>query len=229
MKLQDKHKAFAVKSYAKFMTRAEVVDAFIQEFPDDLPKPPIQKPEYPKTTKYIGKDLNETDQQIHKQEYMNDNYDQYYRSYQTLYGNEAKEKFDQDSQKIVAQIETDYQDKIKRLLDGIHSKNLAEYQEQLDQHQQKLKTELSNQLRVYNITHTRFPIKYRGLFNQTTREYLSKLRTDSDENVAQELRTLYAYIKRRILQGENPSELNQDIKLAHTLLKTIATSTSVSL
>ncbi|MYF98680.1 hypothetical protein F4212_06030 [Candidatus Poribacteria bacterium] len=226
MKLQDKHRAFAVKSYAKLMTNAEVTDAFMQEFPDDLPKPSIQKPEYPKTTKYFGKDLNETEQQLEKQEYMNDKYNECYRSYQTLYGDEAKAKFDQDSQKIVAQIETDYQAKIKQQLDSIHSKNLEKYQEQLDQHHQKLRTELSNQLRVYNVTHPRFPLKYQELFNQTTREYLSKLRTSSNETVAQELQTLYAYVKRRILQGENPDELTSDIKLAHTLLKTIATSTS---
>ena len=222
MQFQDKHKTFAVKSFAKLMTRAEVVNAFIQEFPDDLPKPSIQKPEYPKTTQSFGKDLNETEQQAEKQEYMNDKYNQHYRSYQTLYGDEAKAKFDQDSQKIVAQIETDYQDRTKRLLDGIHSKNLAEYQEQLDQHQQKLKTELSNQLRFYNVTHPRFPLKYQELFNQTTREYLSKLRHAGNETVAQELQTLYAYVKRRILQGENPDKLTSDIKLAHTLLKTIA-------
>ena len=230
MKFQDKHKQFAVKSFAKLMTNAEVVDAFIQEFPDDLPKPSIQKPEYPKTTILYGEHLTETEQQLDKQKYMNDKYNEHYKSYQSLYGDEAKEKFDQAAQKIVAEIEIDYRDKTKKELDRIHSNNIAAYQQQLDQHQQKLRTELSNQLRFYNITHTRFPIKYQQLFNQTTREYLSKLltdnNTDSDKNVAHELRTLYAYVKRRILQGENPSELNQNIKLAHTLLKTIATNPS---
>ena len=39
MKLQEKHKEFAVKCFARFMTRSEVVDAFIEEFSDDLPQP----------------------------------------------------------------------------------------------------------------------------------------------------------------------------------------------
>ena len=46
MKLQEKHKEFAGTCYARFMNRTEVVEAFIEEFADDLPKPP-PVPEFP--------------------------------------------------------------------------------------------------------------------------------------------------------------------------------------
>ena len=45
MKGQEKHKQFAVKCYARFLTRTEVVEAFLEEFADDLPPPP-EHPEF---------------------------------------------------------------------------------------------------------------------------------------------------------------------------------------
>ena len=40
MKLNEQHKEFAVKCFARFMTRTEVVKAFLKEFENDLPPPP---------------------------------------------------------------------------------------------------------------------------------------------------------------------------------------------
>ena len=40
MKLTEKHREFAVKCFAKFMTRTETTNAFMQEFAHDLPPPP---------------------------------------------------------------------------------------------------------------------------------------------------------------------------------------------
>ena len=37
MKLNEQHKEFAVKCFARFMTRTEVVKAFLKEFENDLP------------------------------------------------------------------------------------------------------------------------------------------------------------------------------------------------
>ena len=34
MKLEEKHRQFAVKCFAQFMTRTEVTDAFLEEFSD---------------------------------------------------------------------------------------------------------------------------------------------------------------------------------------------------
>ena len=40
MILKEKHKEFAVKSYANFMQPSDIIDAFMQQFHDDIPKPP---------------------------------------------------------------------------------------------------------------------------------------------------------------------------------------------
>ena len=40
MKLTEKHREFAVKCFAKFMTRTETTNAFMQEFAHELPPPP---------------------------------------------------------------------------------------------------------------------------------------------------------------------------------------------
>ena len=37
MKLEEKHKEFVVKCFARFMTLTNIVDAFLEEFEDDLP------------------------------------------------------------------------------------------------------------------------------------------------------------------------------------------------
>ena len=36
MKLEERHKEFAVKCYARFMRPAEVIDAFMEEFVTDI-------------------------------------------------------------------------------------------------------------------------------------------------------------------------------------------------
>ena len=39
MKLEEKHKEFVVKCFARFMTLTEILGAFMEEFEDDLPPP----------------------------------------------------------------------------------------------------------------------------------------------------------------------------------------------
>ena len=53
MKLQEHHKEFAVKCFAKYMQRSDVADAFMLEFEHDLPKPP-PPPEPPNFEKEIA-------------------------------------------------------------------------------------------------------------------------------------------------------------------------------
>ena len=36
MRLQEKHKEFVVQGYASFMPRTEIVDAFMEEFNDEI-------------------------------------------------------------------------------------------------------------------------------------------------------------------------------------------------
>ena len=192
----------------------------MQEFEHDLPKPTIKKPEYPTT---------DFEQQYDKQAYIDNGLKGHYESYQTKYGDEAETKYNQDLDTIRQQVEDDFQRNAKKLRDQTYEKELKAYNVQLDDHIQKLRTDLSNQLRVYNITHSRFPLKYRQIYEQTQREYLSKILTEPNHNedqIIQELLTLYGFIKRRILKGEITQDLSSDVKLAHTLLKTIASTRS---
>ena len=39
MQLNENHREFTLKCFAKYMTFREVVDTFIREFKDDLPQP----------------------------------------------------------------------------------------------------------------------------------------------------------------------------------------------
>ncbi len=44
MIFEERHKEFAVKCFARFMTISAIVDAFKEEFHDDIPKPaPVQQ------------------------------------------------------------------------------------------------------------------------------------------------------------------------------------------
>jgi len=227
MKLEEKHKQFTVKLFAKMMTRAEVVEAFMQEFEEELPKPPIQEPEYPSNVDQENNDETDINRIIDRDQHYNDCLLRYDRTYRRLYGNDAKTRLEQDLPKLREQIEKDYQEQQKMHLDKIHNENLAEYKQQLQLHRKKLRSSISTQLRRYNISHNQFPLKYRELFYQTHKEYLAKLLTDSNTNtddITIELKTLYGYIKKRLLQGEHPKETNTTIRLAHTLLKTIASN-----
>ena len=219
MKLQDKHKQFAVKSFAKMMSCAEVTTAFMQEFEHELPKPSIKKPEYPTT------DI----EQHEREKFIQDALAIEQLKHLAEYDSQGRAMFEQNLDKIHEQIEIDLQEHFKQLRDQTHNENLQAYNEQLEEHTQKLRADISNQLRVYNISHSRFPLKYRQIYDQTQREYLSKLLTDpntNEDHITQELQTLYGFIKRRIIQGESTRDLPSDIKLAHTLLKTIATTKS---
>ena len=200
------------------MTRAEVTATFMQEFEHDLPKPSIKKPEYPTT---------DFEQVYDKQAYTDNELKGHYERYQSKYGDEAETKYNQDLDTIRQQVEDDFQRNAKQLRDETYKKELQTYNEQLEKHIEKLREDISSQLRFYNISHSRFPLKYRQIYEQTLREYLAKLLTKPNANedqIIQELLTLYGFIKRRILQGEPFRDISTDIKLAHTLLKTIATT-----
>lgn len=170
MKLQEKHKEFAVTCYARFMTRTEVVEAFIEEFADDLPEPlPLAE---------IEQSYKPTD-------------------------NLAEDK----------------------------RKHLANHQNVVKNHNKKVKRNLSNQLRRFNITHRQFPDKYCTLFDQIRMEYFSSYRSESLENtddVALELETLYGYVKQRIFNEANPKEIMNHVNLAHKILRTIVTCHAIS-
>ncbi len=150
MKLQDKHREFAVKCYAKFMNTNATIDAFKEEFKDDIPKPaPLQQQQ----------DINQ-------------------------------------------------------------------YHQEVKQHQRDIKNQLYYQLRRYDITHNEFPKKYRELFHQIRKEYLTCYlleQLQDEDTITNELETIYGFIKQRLFQNINSERTTENVKLAHSLLKTIAT------
>ena len=123
MRLQEKHKEYAVKCYARFMTRSEVVEAFIEEFADDLPEPPPVS-EFP----YGEEDYKDDDSieaKLAKDNFIADRLADYGARYEKAYRNNSLEKFNEDLDKIHAEIEQVYNRK---------NDFLEDKQKHLDQH-----------------------------------------------------------------------------------------------
>ena len=227
MKFEEKHKQFAVKCFAKFMTRTEVTDAFLEEFADDLPQPPPMQ-QLPKLHQNQEQQNNDqcTEDQFNKEEYFAVSFDELKEKYVHLYGNEAYIKYNQDLPKLQEQVEIEYAQLIEQDYDKLHTQYLKEYQNQVDKHERDIRIEISNQLRRFNITHPKFSQKYRELFNQTRNEYFARYRNESlknDDNVTIELETLYGYIKQQIFEVSDEKDATTNVRLAHNILKTIAT------
>ena len=227
MKLEEKHKQFAVKCFAQFMTRTEVTDAFLKEFPDDLPPPPPvqQLPMLHEKQQQHSNDQSIGDQ-LDKDEYFAVSFDELKEKYEYLYGNEADSKFNQDLPKLQEQIELEYAQIVELKQNELQTQHLREYQNQVDEHQQKIRIEISNQLRRFDIKHPKFSQKYSELFNQTRNEYLERYRNENlkdDDNVTIELETLYGYIKQQIFEVSDKKDATTNVRLAHNILKTIAT------
>ena len=222
MKLHEKHKEFAVKCYAKFMKTTEVIDAFIEQFANDLPQPPPQ----PEINSY-EQEIESIDYQFNRDEYVAKNMVIVEQRYINTYGDQAHKKMEQDYQKLIEDLQNDFdlkwrKDRVK-LIDDL----LYNHQLEIDSHYRKLKTELSNQLRRLNITHTQFPEKYRQLFNQTRSEFFQRHRNDilsHHNNIRNELETIYGYVKDLIFQEKVPKEAIKHVNAAHNILKTIATN-----
>ena len=227
MKLEEKHKKYAIKCFARFIARTEVVDAFMEEFTDDLPKPPAMT-EFPYNEEdYADYDLVES--KLAKEGFITTQLAEYELRYEEIYEDDAIKKFKEDLETLRAQIEQLYDPKEDFARDK--QKHVTNYQEEVRKHREKVKRDLSNQLRRLNITHSQFPEKYRNLFNQARKEYFSGYRSESlqnSDNVALELETLYGYAKQRIFNEENEKEVMKHITLAHQILKTIVAHNAVN-
>ena len=228
MKLDEKHKEFAVKCYAQFMTRTEVTNAFIQEFAHDLPPPPPEPPEPPDSEQQNSS----IDDELEKEEYIAKYLEEFEERYQNTYEYEAEKKFEQDTPKLREQLENDYVNACQEEHDKERTQqHLAVYQKEVQNHKEEVKRNLSDRLRRLNITHRQFPEKYRDLFNQTRKEYFVSYRTENlqnPDNIILELETLYGYVKQRVFQEVNPKEAIKHVNLAHNILKTIATCNAIN-
>ena len=104
--------------------------------------------------------------------------------------------------------------------------DINQYHQEVEQHQRDIKNQLYYQLRRYDITHNEFPKKYRDLFHQTRKEYLTCYlleQLQDEDTITNELETIYGFIKQRLFQNINSERTTENVKLAHSLLKTIAT------
>ena len=100
-----------------------------------------------------------------------------------------------------------------------------EYHYQVEQHNKIIKEKLYHQLRRYDITHRDFPQKYRELFNQFRREYITIYLLEdiaSQDSICNELQALYGFVRQQIFQSMNSNLTTYNIITAKSLLETIA-------
>ena len=202
------------------MKTNDVVQALIEEFAHELPQPPPP----PKLLDY-EKEIEGIDYQYNRDEYVAKQMVVMEQRYIKTYGNKAQVKLEQDYQRLIEDLEKDFdldwrEDREKLINDQLHKYVLEERD-----FYKKLSSELSNQLRRLNITHTQFPDKYRKLFNETRAEFFKCQYNENllnNQNILNELETIYAYVKNLIFQEEIPAEAIKQVNMAHNLLKTIA-------
>ena len=199
MILQEHHKTFAVKCFAHFMTRNEVVIAFMNEFPEDLPKSPTESNEnlsaneQAKIDNHIAKEL-----------------DQYKGFYLRTDFNRGIQKFKKDLPKLTEEIVKKYHEPRDKEID--------------EEHKRKVKRKISDQIRRYNIDHIEFPKKYKELFEQTRQEYVNHLLNIENENgdfLKKELQKMFAITEKQLCVEKDPNKILAIIRLKLQLLNTM--------
>ena len=218
MTLKEKHKQFVVISYARFMKLTDIVDAFIEEFQDELPT--LEIPETLNVDEIMAKPLN--DSELHsRSEFIAAYLKKNLKAFDEEYGKEADKKLNESA---LAAFNAHRKDRY------IKNYKLYYTQKRAD-HERQLRQELFNQFRRLNINHRQFPEKYRDLFNQTRDEFCANYRTSNlmtSTNIAQELETLYGYQKQRLFQAEDSEEATKHVTLAHQILKTLVACNAIN-
>ena len=214
MKLEEKHKEFVVKCFARFMTLTEIVDAFLEEFEDDLPSPDMS--DIPTLDQWMADLLIDEIEQEEKLRFINAFIERNQEEYKEEYGDEADEKLNQEALE-----EYDFDCEMAHI--GYCNKRR---EETLAKHEKQFQENLFNRFRRLDIDHRQFPDKYKALFHNTRDEFCANYRIPDlnvPENVVRELETLYGFQKQRIFQHRNSKDVMQHITLAHQILKTIIT------
>ena len=218
MKLKEKHKQFVVISFARFMKLTDIIDAFIEEFEDELP--PLEIPETLNIDEIMAEPLN--DSQLHsRSEFIAAYLKKNLKAFDEKYGKETDKKLNESA---LAAFDAYRKDRYIKNYQLYYTKERADYERQLRQ-------ELFNQFRRLDINHRQFPEKYRDLFNQTRDEYCANYRTSNlmtSANIAQELETLYGYQKQRLFQAEDAEEATKHVTLAHQILKTLVACNAIN-
>ena len=220
MKLQENHKEFAVRCYAKYMKTIDIVDAFMEKFQHDLPQPPPE-PEPPN----YEQEVTGIDYQFNRDEFIAKNMENVEKRYIKTYGDQAGKKLEEDSEKLIEEFGNDFEKDWEKVRQRKRNEQMDKYETEVNNYNRSLKNNLSNQLRRLNITHTQFPEKYRQLFNQTRSEFFqSHINEDllNNKNIRHELEIIYGYVKNLIFQEKTPQEVLRHVDRAHNILKTIA-------
>ena len=218
MRMKEQHKQFAVKCYAKFMKTSDVVDAFVLEFENDLPKP--------KPLPNLEQITTDEQYENEKQQYVEKKLQILRNQYIEKHGKQAEEKFLQEIPAFEQLLRDEYDQSFKQ--DYINKKMndiLNRYNDSVEEHFMKLTAELSNQLCRLNIRHSRFPHKYRSLFIQTRKEFIKSHRNDNlqqNQEIRNELETIYGYVKELMFKEELPRNSVKHADMALKILKAIA-------
>ncbi len=214
MKLEEKHKVFVVEHFARFMKLTDIVEAFMEEFEEDLP--PFKGAEIC-SVQELFEGLLEIDEDGEKQEFIEKFIEAHTEEFQEAYGDEA-------DQKLNARALEEYEDDRQAEARNYHNQLQREAEEGRQRHLKDLQQNLFNRFRRLDIDHPQFPKKYRALFQKTRKEYCENYRIQAlsnPQNLATELETLYGYQKQLIFQGGSPKEVTKHLNSAHQILKTV--------
>ena len=218
MKLKEKHKQFVVISFARFMKLTDIIDAFIEEFEDELP--PLGIPETLNVDAIMAEPLNDSELRS-RSEFIAAYLKKNLKAFDEKYGKETDKKLNESALAAFDVYRKDRYIKNYRL----------HYIQERATHERELRQELFNQFRRLDINHRQFPEKYRDLFNQTRDEFCANYRTlnlTTSANIAQELETLYGHQKQCLFQAEDSEEATKHVTLAHQILKTLVTCNAIN-
>ena len=193
------------------MKLTDIVDAFIEEFEDELP--PLGIPDIPSIDQIMAEPLDDSELRS-RSEFIAMYVKKNLKAFDEKYGKDTDEKLNASA---LAAFNERRADRYIKNYQIYFNQERAAYEKQLRQ-------DLFNQFRRLDINHRQFPEKYRDLFNQTREQYCASYRVPdltNPESLARELETLYGYQKQRIFQVENQTEITKHIGLAHQILKTL--------
>ena len=204
MKLEEKHKAFAVKGHACFMKPSEIVENFMTVFAPDIAEA-FLKDRVDKLEKEVVEEILRKKEHFTEDHYMEDYHPNIYQH--DLYKIITTKKGVQQRRQVFV----DWKIII----------------EQINRYNKVIRGKFANNLRRLNITHPQFPQKYRTLFNETREQYLSSYRSASlslPENLILELEFLYGLTKELVIEKRDVKYITQ----ASQILKTIAACNAVN-
>ena len=232
MKLEEKHKEFVVRHFACFTKLANIVDAFMEEFENELPT--LEREEIPTLEEMIAEELSNADLPDEDWSEEEPNFKSYFiNKFIKKHKEEFREKHGDEADKILNEeaLKEFEQDLRERCINSHWELSLPPTDEDIISHKKQLRENLFNRFRRLHIDHPQFPNKYRALFHQTWDEHCANYRTPNlniSDNLTRELEILYGYQKHLIFQLENPKESMKHISLAHQILKTIVAHNAVN-